>query len=239
MNELLKSNTVGSLREFNDVFCSDDRQPIHSATLCRIYPGIGQAYLATTWYWDSQETNAEQDYFSTQTILTTRPGMGMSGYDPYRNFLFNVEINPDYSLNSYRHLPDVSLLEKFPQTTAGFTTYDFCLNISGCSLRWWLPDIPDTRVVRHHPYGNVYSWDEEFNIWAGCATSSFNFSPAMSTYCSQSARNGSTYSVSRVKADVLDGWFTSHDGLPCLGPSGTNTLCHFGKVRWSGADIHV
>lgn len=78
---------------------------IHTATISRTYSNIGRAYLTTTWYWDNQETNSNQDYFFTKTTLRTDPGIDISGYEPYKNYLFNVEINSDYSLGSYQHLP--------------------------------------------------------------------------------------------------------------------------------------
>jgi hypothetical protein len=235
----LKSATIESLKE--DYLGSRSFGPtsIHTATISRTYTGIGRAYLTTTWYWDNQETNANQDYFFTKTTMRTDPGIDISGYGPYRNYLFNVEIDSDYSLSPYQHLPSVCVSQNNPQTTTGYTTVGLSLGTGSCTLGWSTA-IPDTRVELHHPYGNVYNWNEEFNFWAVCAGTTFEFTPGQHSYCSQSsARDGSTYIISRVKADVSNGWAKIQDGILYLGPSGTNAWGHYCKVRWSGGYVHV
>lgn len=212
---------------------------IHTATISRTYSNIGRAYLTTTWYWDNQETNSNQDYFFTKTTLRTDPGIDISGYEPYKNYLFNVEINSDYSLGSYQHLPGVHVSQNNPQTTSGYTTIGLSLGTGSCSLGWSTA-IPDTHVELHLPSGNIYNWDEEFSFWASCAATTFEFTPGQNSYCTQSsARNGNTYIVSRVKADVSKGWVKMEDGILHTSPTGTNTWGHYCKVQWNGGYNHI
>lgn len=236
----LKSKTDKSLKRGSIELLSYGPTPIHTATISRTYTGIGRAYLTTTWYWDNQETNSNQDYFFTKTTLRTDPGIDISGYEPYRNYQFNVEIDSDYSVPGYyQHLPGVYVSQNNPQTTNGYTTVGLSLGTGGCMLQWSTA-IPDTRVELHHPYGNTYNWDEEFNFWASCAGTTFEFTPGQQSYCSQSsARDGSTYVISRAMADVSNGWVKIYDGLPYLAPSGTNSWGHLCKVKWSGGYVHT
>ncbi|WP_214041042.1 hypothetical protein [Methanoculleus sp.] len=236
----LKSKTTESLKEGSFGLLSYGPTPIHTATISRTYTGVGRAYLTTTWYWDNQETNSNQDYFFTKTTLRTDPGIDISGYEPYRNYQFNVEIDSDYSVPGYyQHLPGVYVSQNNPQTTTGYTTVSLSLGTGGCVLQWSTA-IPDTRVELHHPYGNTYNWDEEFNFWASCAGTTFEFTPGQQSYCTQSsARDGSTYVISRAMADVSNGWEKIVDGIVYFAPSGTNSWGHLCKVKWSGGYVHT
>ncbi|SDJ84797.1 hypothetical protein [Methanoculleus thermophilus] len=236
----LKSKTAESLKEGSFGLLSYGPTPIHTATISRTYTGVGRAYLTTTWYWDNQETNSNQDYFFTKTTLRTDPGIDISGYEPYRNYQFNVEIDSDYSVPGYyQHLPGVYVSQNNPQTTTGYTTVGLSLGTGGCVLQWSTA-IPDTRVELHHPYGNTYNWDEEFNLWASCAATTFEFTPGQQSYCSQSsARDGSTYVISRAMADVSNGWEKIVDGIVYFAPSGTNAWGHLCKVKWSGGYVQT
>ena len=151
-----------------------------------------------------------------------------------------MEIDSDYSVQGYyQHLPDVYVSQNNPQTTTGYTTVGLSLGTGGCALQWSTA-IPDTRVELHHPDGNTYYWREEFALFAGCAATTFEFTPGQHSYCSQpSARDGSTYIISRAKADVSDGWVKIVDGIPYFAPSGLNAWGHLCKVRWSGGYVRV
>lgn len=235
----LKSKTDTVLQKNAYELLSSEADPIHTATISRTYTGIGRAELTTTWYWDDQENNNEQDYFFTKTAFKTDPGVDLSGYEPYLNYHFNVEIDSDYSLGSYQHLPEVHVIQSEPPTTTGYTTVGITLGGGSCTLGW-STDIPDNRVVLHHPSGNTFNWDEEFSWWASCASSSFRFLPGQSSYCPQSsARNGNTYIISRVVADVSSGWVKIDDGISYFGPTGTNYWGHICKTRWSNGYIHA
>jgi len=236
----LKSKTDKSLKRGNTELLSYGPDPIHTATISRTYTGIGQAALTTTWYWDNQETNPEQDYFFTLTTLETNPGIDIPGYEAYRNQQFDVEINSDYSdPGYYQHLPNVYVCQNNPQTTTGYTIVGLSLGFGECALQWSTP-IPDTYVELHNPGGNTRYWHEEFNFWAACSATTFEFLPGQHSYCSQpSARDGSTYVVSRVKADVSDGWGKIVDGILYLAPSGTNSWGHLCEVKWSGGYVHT
>ncbi|WP_148222173.1 hypothetical protein [Methanolacinia petrolearia] len=236
----LKIKTTESLNKASRSKSRSEPDPIHTAyTSVKNYPDIGKAQLITTWYWDNQETNSNQDYFFTKTTLATDPGIDISGYDIYQNYHFNIEINSDYSLGSYQHLPNVAVSQNNPQTTTGFTTLGLSLGTSSCSLGW-STTIPDSSVILHHSSGNIYNWDEEFTHYTNCARSHFEFTPGQESVCSQSsARGGSTYIISRVKADVSNGWAKINDGILCFAPSGTNAWGHYCKVRWNGDYNHV
>ncbi|MDN7011845.1 hypothetical protein FGW20_02055 [Methanoculleus sp. FWC-SCC3] len=236
----LKSKTAESLIESDIGLLSYGPTPIHTATISRTYTWIGRAYLTTTWYWDNQETNSNLDYFFTKTTLRTDPGFDISGYDPYVNCRFDVEIDSDYSVPGYyQHLPNVCVSQNNPQTTTGYTTVGLSLGTGGCALQWSTA-IPDTRVELHHPDGNTYYWHEEFGFFAGCAATTFEFTPGQHSYCSQpSARDGSTYIISRAMADVSNGWVKIVDGVPYFAPSGTNSWGHLCKVKWSGGYVHT
>jgi len=237
---LLKNKTEESFKEGDIGLLSYGPTPIHTATISRTYTGVGRAYLTTTWYWDNQETNSNQDYFFTKTTLRTDPGIDISGYEPYRNAQFDVEIDSDYSVPGYyQHLPNVQVCQNNPQTTNGYTTVEFSLGTGGCALQWSTA-IPDTHVELHNLGANTLYWHEEFSLFAGCAATTFEFTPGQHSYCSQpSARDGSTYVVSRVMADVSDGWLKIVDGIAYFAPSGTNSWGHLCKVKWSGGYVRT
>ncbi|MBP2132395.1 hypothetical protein J2128_000316 [Methanomicrobium sp. W14] len=239
INGPLNVKTLESFKELKTSSSSGPHQ-IHTSRISRNYPGVGNAQLISSWYWDNLETNSDQDYFFTKTILRTDPGIIVSGYEPYKNFQFNVEINSDYSLGSYQHLPSVFVSQNNPQTTTGYTNMGLSLNSGGCSLEW-TTEIPDRCVEFNHLSGNKFSWDEEFRSGTDCAEHSFEFSPGQESVCSQApARDGNTYIISRVKADVSNGWTIFKNGVPGYAPSGTNAWGHYCKVRWTGNGyVHV
>ncbi len=186
----LKNKTEESLKEGDIGLLSYGPTPIHTATISRTYTGVGRAYLTTTWYWDNQETNSNQDYFFTKTTLRTDPGIDISGYEPYRNAQFDVEIDSDYSVPGYyQHLPNVQVIQNDPQTTNGYTTVGLSLGTGGCALQWSTA-IPSTHVELHNLGGNTLYWHEEFFLLAGCAATTFEFTPRVSTHTVRSRLHG-------------------------------------------------